>query len=125
MTFMESERTRVELEKVIRELDLDAILITDRYNMRYIASYRGEGVIFYTKDAKYVLTDSRYTEQVERECDGYECIDIAGLGYAGNLNQLIATIKCSPEYTGSKVRVGFENLSISYSDYDIYQNKLD
>ena len=41
MTFMESERTRVELEKVIRELDLDAILITDRYNMRYIASYRG------------------------------------------------------------------------------------
>lgn len=125
MTFMESERTRVELEKVIRELDLDAILITDRYNMRYIASYRGEGVIFYTKDAKYVLTDSRYTEQVERECDGYECIDIAGLGYAGNLNQLITTIKCSPEYTGSKVRVGFENLSISYSDYDIYQNKLD
>ncbi len=125
MTFMESERTRVELEKVIRELDLDAILITDRYNMRYIASYRGEGVIFYTKDAKYVLTDSRYTEQVERECDGCECIDIAGLGYAGNLNQLITTIKCSPEYTGSKVRVGFENLSISYSDYDIYQNKLD
>ena len=34
-----------KVRRIIDEMNLDAILITDRYNMRYIASYRGEGVI--------------------------------------------------------------------------------
>ena len=30
-----------KVRRIIDEMNLDAILITDRYNMRYIASYRG------------------------------------------------------------------------------------
>lgn len=118
---MISERIKRELEKILCELELDAVMITDRYNMRYIASYRGEGVILYTNKAKYVLTDSRYTEQVERECEGYECVDIAGIGYAGNIRQILEKIK----KPGIKVRVGFENFSIGYRDYSEYNEKVD
>lgn len=67
-----------KVRRIIDEMNLDAILITDRYNMRYIASYRGEGVIVLAGSGKTVITDSRYTEQVQRECEGYECADIAG-----------------------------------------------
>ena len=116
---MQLERTRTELENIIRELELDAILITDRYNMRYISSYRGEGGIVYTDNDRYVLTDSRYTEQVERECDGYTCVDIAGLGYAGNIQKILTEIK-----PAGTCRVGFENYSISYRDYAEYKEKL-
>ena len=31
-----------KVRRIIDEMNLDAILITDRYNMRYIASYRSE-----------------------------------------------------------------------------------
>lgn len=53
-----------KVRRIIDEMNLDAILITDRYNMRYIASYRGEGVIVLAGSGKTVITDSRYTEQV-------------------------------------------------------------
>ena len=52
-----------KVRRIIDEMNLDAILITDRYNMRYIASYRGEGVIVLAGSGKTVITDSRYTEQ--------------------------------------------------------------
>ena len=72
----------IKLSDIMRDKTVNAILVTDRYNMRYLAGYRGEGVILYTESDRFVLTDSRYTEQVQRECEGYECVDIASLGYA-------------------------------------------
>ncbi len=120
MINMQSDRINTEINKVLQELELDAMLITDRYNMRYIASYRGEGVILYTHNDRYVFTDSRYTEQVERECEGYECIDIAGLGYAGNIKRIMENMIPA----GGHKRVGFENLSIGYREYSEYNEKI-
>lgn len=97
------------LENIRKAKELDAVLITDIYNMRYIAGYRGEGMLLYTGYNKYVLTDSRYTEQVEKECEGYECVDIADNGYGKTLSKLIS---------GDVKRLGFENNSISYKAYE-------
>ena len=47
-----------KVRRIIDEMNLDAILITDRYNMRYIASYRGEGVIVLAGSGKTVITRS-------------------------------------------------------------------
>lgn len=115
-----------ELIRIMRDMSLDALIITDSYNMRYIAGYRGEGMIFYTADGRYVLTDSRYTEQVARECAGYECLDVAQKGYSGQLKKLACDIAfkkagVSPE----NLRIGFENKSISYSQYEEIQKALD
>lgn len=97
------------LEDIRKVKELDAILITDKYNMRYIAGYRGEGMLLYTAYHKYILTDSRYTEQVEKECIEYECVDIADNGYGKTLSKVISSdIK----------KLGFENNSISYKVYE-------
>ena len=115
-----SDRIYSRLDRIMQEKDLKAILVTDRYNMRYIASYRGEGVLVYTGDRRYVVTDSRYTEQVQRECDGYKCMDIVGKGYVGCINEILGDIACDKDL----LRVGFENQSISYREYQEYSSGL-
>lgn len=103
------------LENIRKAKEMDAILITDQYNMRYIAGYRGEGMLFYTAYNKYILTDSRYTEQVEKECEGYECVDIESVGYGKTLSKLISR---------DIRKLGFENNSISYKVYAGLKNCL-
>lgn len=110
------------LQDIMKSDDLDALLITDRYSMRYIAGYRGEGVIVYRGGDRYVITDSRYTEQVARECAGYECVDIAEYGYVGSIRRLICDHGEGADNSTKScgVRVGFEDNSISYKDYAAY-----
>ena len=51
---------------IMKELQLDAVLITDSYNLRHISGFRGEGVLYISKTQNVLVTDSRYTEQAER-----------------------------------------------------------
>lgn len=124
-----SDRIYSRFDRIMQDKDLKAILVTDRYNMRYIASYRGEGVLVYTGDHRYVVTDSRYTEQVQRECDGYTCIDIAGKGYVQSIKDALEDAlgfrACSAAGKAEHLRLGFENLSISYHEYQQYSAGLD
>jgi Xaa-Pro aminopeptidase len=125
---------------------LNAIIVTDSYNMRYISGYRGEGMLLILSDRKYVITDSRYTEQAEIECPEYSCVDIAKNGYFKTVAKLICVEKSahSPQTirevekfqsdldmdcsnTGRKpgLRIGFENKSISYNDYSSLEKTLE
>ena len=57
---MDTGRLAYRIEQIMNEKKLDAIIVTDQYNMRYITSYRGEGVVVYSRTGRYVITDSRY-----------------------------------------------------------------
>ena len=58
------------MKTVIDELQLDAAVITDEYNMRHISGFRGgEGALYISDTQKVLITDSRYTEQAEKESD--------------------------------------------------------
>lgn len=132
---------------------LKAIIVTDSYNMRYISGYRGEGMLLIYGDRKYVITDSRYTEQAEIECPEYSCVDIAKKGYFKTIAELLHIDKCKTgrEADGVQIgreadsdvdkeadrvathnlrrktsfRVGFENKSISYNDYSSLEKALE
>lgn len=118
--------TNERLGMIMKGLKLDMLLITDSYSMRYIAGYRGEGVICIAGDRRAVLTDSRYTEQVLRECPGYACVDIADGGYEGQLRKLACDIAFKKvDTTPEKLRIGFENKSISYDEYSRFSTALD
>lgn len=114
----------VEIEYIknnkMKEYGVDMLLVTDQYNMRYLAAYRGEGVVVYTRFGQYVLTDSRYTEQAGAECPSYEVVDIAKTGYEG----AIGDIACSLSSPGKALRVGFENMSVSYSRYELFRKAM-
>lgn len=58
------------MKKIFEELQLDALLITDPYNMRHLSGFRGgEGALYISETQKVLITDSRYTEQAEKESD--------------------------------------------------------
>lgn len=104
-----------KLDNVRCEKKLDGILITDLYNIRYISGFQGEGMLFYTEKEKYILTDSRYVEQVTLESPSYVCIDIGKEGYTKTIRSLIKQ---------DLFVLGFEDQHISYQTFSKLQKEL-
>lgn len=123
-----------KLEQIMKERSLDLLLLTDGYNMHYISGYRGHtGCMIVSDEERYILTDSRYTEQATLEAPDFVCIDIKEQGYAKTVKLLLEEycnrLKSSPGIgmsrgEGIPLRVGFENREISYSQYKIYEDTL-
>lgn len=62
------------LEKLLS--DENGILITSPYNMQYFSGFSGgEGAVFVTRGARLIFTDSRYTEQAQKEAEQFEVIE--------------------------------------------------
>lgn len=68
-----SEAKYQQVVKLLEERELDAVLISNGYNMRYISGFAGAtGYVYISKKQRVVLTDSRYTIQAKEEAVGYE-----------------------------------------------------
>lgn len=108
----------MKISELIKNNNLDACIITDEYNMEYISKFRGRtGCLLYIKDKKYILTDSRYTEQATIEAKDFCCVDVASDGYAKTLKRIINESK---GISNSRYRIGFENEHISYRQYKAF-----
>ena len=56
------------LNNILDELKLNALVITDPYNMRHVSGFRGgEGALYISATQKVLITDSRYTEQAGKK----------------------------------------------------------
>lgn len=56
------------IQKLLMTTGVDAALITDPYNMRYISGFRGgEGTLYISGESRVLITDSRYTEAAGKE----------------------------------------------------------
>lgn len=69
---------RLKLQKLREEMqaqELEALLITSSYNLRYITGFTGSsGMAFVTKDYALFITDFRYTEQAGKQAVGFDVI---------------------------------------------------
>ncbi len=110
------------IRDIMEENKMDALLLTDGYNIHFISGYSGhEGCMLVTAGAAYILTDSRYTEMVTIQAPDYTCIDIASKGYAKTIKDLLLGLF---KGTRGKLHVGFENMHISYNMYDKFYKTL-
>ena len=56
-----------KVTELLKKKNLDAILISDGYNMRYLSGFGGAtGYLYISADQKVLMTDSRYTTQANR-----------------------------------------------------------
>ena len=56
-----------KVTELLKKKNLDAILISDGYNMRYLSGFGGAtGYLYISADQKVLMTDSRYTTQNRR-----------------------------------------------------------
>jgi Xaa-Pro aminopeptidase len=61
------------LEAVLRERELDALLVTDLVNVRYLTGYTGtNGVCVVGAGRRVFVTDFRYVTQAAREVEGFD-----------------------------------------------------
>jgi Xaa-Pro aminopeptidase len=99
-----------KVQTLLKELSIDAVLISNGNNMRYISGFAGATGYLYISTKRYaVVTDFRYTIQAEQEAEGYEIITIGNGGYEEALNDLLNTDQVS--------RLGFEAEDMLYGNY--------
>jgi len=99
---------RSKLNPFFDEFDLDAILITDMRNIRYLCGFSGsEGALVIAPDAAWFLCDSRYTEQATAELKGVEVRECA---------LRLETLNSLAAENGLK-RIGFEACHTTVSAY--------
>ena len=76
MTIFESRRDK--LRKLLKEKSLDALLVTEERNVTYLTGFTGDSSFLVVGQkigrgtGELLLTDHRYTEQLESECPGLE-----------------------------------------------------
>ncbi len=89
--------------------DVDAVLVTSSFNRRYLTGFTGTtGVAVITREKKYFLTDSRYTEQAVSQCCGFEVVDTTD-----GTHKVVEDILHS---AGVK-KLGFEDNHVTYRFY--------
>lgn len=105
-----------ELRRIMTELDLDAILITNPYNRRYITNFTGSaGVALITNTESFFITDFRYIEQATEQATEFKIIK-----HNGTIEDEITSLT---KKTNIK-RLGFEEQSITYAQYVLYEEKF-
>src|SRR5262245_16733558 len=64
---------RDKLRKLLKEKSLDALLVTEERNVTYLTGFTGDSSFLLVGErGELLLTDLRYTEQLEEECPGLE-----------------------------------------------------
>jgi Xaa-Pro aminopeptidase len=92
----------------MEENGLDAFLISKAENIRYLSGFTGgeDARLLLTPNCRYIFTDSRYFEQVRRECPDWELVKSRPPGLE-ELQKVSSTLN----------RIGVESHVISYNSY--------
>lgn len=110
------------VERLVERLkaeDLDGILLINDSNIRYITGFTGsDSYVVISESSRSFITDSRYTEQAEGECEGFEVIR-----WRSPAAGLIETIQSTCSRYGIK-RLGFEKNSVTFDLYEKLSNGL-
>ncbi|MGL5560284.1 MAG: M24 family metallopeptidase [Paraclostridium dentum] len=103
-------KLRAEMER----LNLDAILIEESKNKRYISGFTGTaGSIIITKEKNILFTDFRYTQQAKNQTEDFEIVEISRTNPITNFLKEM-----------DMKRVGFEDDKMSFSTYSNYKEAL-
>ena len=79
---------RTRLKRRLKETNLSAILVTNVVNVSYLTGFTGDSsYLLVTPRKMFLLSDSRYTTQIEEQCPDLE-VEIRTA--ATTMNQLLA-----------------------------------
>ena len=106
MTIFQERRNR--LRNLMSQMSVDAYLITNRFNIYYLSGYTGDdGVVLVTEQSAYIITDSRFEEQIKTENPDIDTIITRD--YLGETLNVVAKENC--------VALAFES-TLDYESFD-------
>lgn len=106
-----------KLRNLLSTNDLDAIIITNLYNRRYITNFTGTaGIAIVSMNDTRFITDFRYTVQANEQATEFKVVEHKK-GIVEEINNQLDELHVS--------RVGFEKDDMTYATYEVYKKNLD
>jgi Xaa-Pro aminopeptidase len=114
---MPDRTVRLErLRHALGALDLDALIVTQPQNRRYLSGFTGsDGTLFITQDLALLITDFRYVEQSALEAPDFQVVETIPEALPDRLQEVAGESRSS--------RVGFESHHVSFDDYSAWAEK--
>ncbi|HHV72913.1 MAG TPA: aminopeptidase P family protein [Clostridia bacterium] len=105
-----------KIREKIKFCNLDALLITNPINCRYLSGFTGSsGVLLITNEEAILMTDFRYLEQAAVQATDFK-VEQASSDFSEGLARLVKKFELK--------KIGFEAEHISYATYCTYLNAL-
>lgn len=104
------------LREQLKNEEIEALLITNPYNLSYMTQFTGTaGVAVISASDAVFITDFRYTEQAEKEVEGYRIVQ-----HTTTMIEEVAT-----QVKNMKVNsIGFEKDDMSFGMYELYSKEI-
>lgn len=104
------------LRALLKENEIDALLITSPYNRRYITGFSGTaGLALISANDAVFITDFRYTEQAEKEIEGFRIVQ--------HTKTIIEEVAAQAKSMNIKT-LGFEKDDMSFGLYELYNKAV-
>jgi len=116
------ERLKIFREKIEKEnKEIEGFLVTNLKNLNYLSGFDGEGfALIETNGKNYLLTDSRYTEQAQKESSDFKILTEE----PNKKNARILALKKILAQSKIK-RIAFESNNLSYADFRKYSDSFE
>ena len=105
---------RARAGQALEDLDLEALAISNPFNLRYLTGFAGEGLLLLS-EAPVLITDRRY--EIEAHEQAGDCRVLAA--DKGHLTSLLEALRAQ-----APARLGFEGDSLTYAQYATLQDGL-
>lgn len=106
-----------KLRKLLEEQQIDALLITNAFNRRYMTNFTGSaGTVIISREDAVFITDFRYMAQAADQLSGYRIVQHTGTMIQEVANQ-VKEMKIDT--------LGFEKEDLSYSQFELYESHVD
>ncbi|WOV88874.1 Xaa-Pro peptidase family protein [Sporosarcina oncorhynchi] len=106
-----------KLRETFKEKGIDALLVTNSYNRRYITGFTGSaGVAIISATDAVFITDFRYTEQAAVQVKDFRIVK--------HEKTIIEEVAAQVKDMGVKT-LGFEKDDLSYGMFEMYDGKVD
>ncbi len=101
---------------LLDERGLDAFLVSDTTDVRYLSGFRGEdAVLLVGRESAMICTDSRFWAQVHDEVAGFELVKTELL--------LTDALKAAAGAFGEEAALGFQGGAVPYGDYRLLRRR--
>lgn len=106
-----------KLREILEEKKLDAILITNPINRRYITGFTGTaGVAIVSQHATRFITDFRYIEQATEQAEHFTIVEHKG-SIESEIQKQLSELNIK--------QLGFEKNDVTYAGFERYQKHLE
>ena len=114
------KRLKIFKNKIEKEnKEIEGFLVTNLKNLYYLTGFDGEGSALITTRNNYLLTDSRYTEQAEKESSNFNIIT----DDPKKKNARVLAMKKIIEKNKIN-KIAFESIDLNYADFIKYSESF-